>query len=116
MYVFEEITSNRARFPKDVSDYTALAFFGSNILVTEGEEWKKQRKLAAPTFSEVAFSTLRFLRHLTDDQKNNALVWNETVRIIQELFASWGSDKSEVALDHCLDITLPVSMGATWFF
>ncbi|KAF8503883.1 cytochrome P450 [Hysterangium stoloniferum] len=90
----KEITSNRARFPKDVKDYTVLAFFGSNILVTEGEVWKKQRKLAAPTFSE----------------RNNGLVWSETVRIIQEMFASWGPDNSDVVVDHCLDITLPITL------
>ena len=33
--------------------YELLAAFGSNILVTEGDEWKRQRKIAAPAFSEV---------------------------------------------------------------
>jgi hypothetical protein len=27
--------------------------FGANIVASEGEEWKKYRKIAAPAFSEV---------------------------------------------------------------
>jgi cytochrome P450 len=30
-----------------------LAFFGHNIVVSEGDEWKKYRKIAAPAFSDV---------------------------------------------------------------
>jgi cytochrome P450 len=36
-----------------VEEYGALAFFGGNIVVSEGDEWKKYRKVAAPAFSEV---------------------------------------------------------------
>lgn len=43
----------RARFPKPTDSYKILAVFGSNILTTEGEEWKHQRKITAPAFSEV---------------------------------------------------------------
>lgn len=51
--VSQEIIGARARFPKPISAYQILATFGSNILVTEGDEWKRQRKIAAPAFSEV---------------------------------------------------------------
>ena len=33
--------------------YEVLAIFGPNIVASEGEEWKKYRKIAAPAFSEV---------------------------------------------------------------
>ena len=49
----QEVVGARARFPKPLEVYDLLASFGSNILVTEGDEWKRQRKIAAPAFSEV---------------------------------------------------------------
>jgi cytochrome P450 len=30
-----------------------ISVFGPNIVASEGEEWKKYRKIAAPAFSEV---------------------------------------------------------------
>lgn len=50
---FKEITTSRSRFPKAVALYGAFSFFGSNILVSEGEVWKRYRKISAPSFSEV---------------------------------------------------------------
>jgi cytochrome P450 len=50
----QEVTSSRARFPKPVEIYVALSFFGHNIIVSEGEEWKKYRKISAPAFSDVS--------------------------------------------------------------
>jgi len=41
------------RFPKPIEAYKVLSFFGSNIVITEGAEWKKHRKVAAPTFTDV---------------------------------------------------------------
>ena len=35
--------------------YKVLASFGPNIVASEGEEWKKYRKIAAPAFSEVCY-------------------------------------------------------------
>ncbi len=49
----QEVIGARARFPKATKVYELLATFGTNIVVTEGAEWKRQRKIAAPAFSEV---------------------------------------------------------------
>jgi hypothetical protein len=43
-----------------------------------------------------------------DCQKNNKLVWDETIRIMMDLFDNVWGDRSEVVVDHCLDVTLPV--------
>ena len=41
-------------------------------------------------------------------QKNNKLVWDETIQIMMDLFENvWGS-RSELVVGHCVDITLPV--------
>jgi cytochrome P450 len=90
----QEITTYRARFPKPLYRYKIVAVFGANIVASEGEEWKKYRKIAAPAFSE----------------KNNKLVWDETIRIMMDLFDNVWGDRSEVVVDHCADITLPIAL------
>ncbi|KAI0346715.1 cytochrome P450 [Trametopsis cervina] len=89
-----EITTYRARFPKAIDQYKVLQFFGGNIVASEGEEWKRYRKITAPAFSE----------------RNNKLVWDETKLIVQDLFENvWGEQK-EISLDHAVDITLPLAL------
>ncbi|KAH9998648.1 cytochrome P450 [Russula vinacea] len=56
------VTTSRVKFSKDLVHYAVLGIFGANIVVSEGEEWKKYRKIAAPAFSE----------------RNTKLVWDET--------------------------------------
>ena len=43
-----------------------------------------------------------------DYQRNNKLVWDETTRILMDLFDNVWGDRSEIVEDHFLDITLPV--------
>ena len=43
----------RTVFQKPTRQYELLNFYGRNIVSTEGDEWKKFRKLCAPAFSEV---------------------------------------------------------------
>ncbi|KAF8587183.1 cytochrome P450 [Ramaria rubella] len=90
----KEVTVHRARFPKPVEDYKVLSFFGQNIVITEHDEWKKHRKICAPPFSE----------------RNNKLVWDETIRIVLDMFDNWGVDNSEVVIDHIIDVTLPLAL------
>ena len=42
-------------------------------------------------------------------QRNNVLVWDETTRIMNDLFDNVWGDNSEVVVDHCADITCSVS-------
>ncbi|KAN0113944.1 Cytochrome P450 [Russula decolorans] len=90
----KEITTYRARFPKPVFRYKVISVFGPNIVASEGDEWKKYRKIVAPAFSE----------------KNNKLVWNEAIRIMMDLFDNVWGDRSEVVVDHCVDLTLPIAL------
>ncbi|KIK59170.1 hypothetical protein GYMLUDRAFT_684483 [Collybiopsis luxurians FD-317 M1] len=92
----KEVTTARVRFPKPVELYQILSFFGDNIVASEGEEWKRYRKIAAPAFND----------------KNNKLIWNETIRIIGDLFENvWGPQDS-VVVDHAVNITVPISLFA----
>ncbi|KAI8969412.1 cytochrome P450 [Trametes punicea] len=92
--VAKEIIGARARFPKLTEDYRLLATFGSNILVTEGEVWKRQRKIAAPAFSE----------------RNYRLVWDETIHIVEDLLQNVWGDKDVVEIPHVLDITVGITL------
>ncbi|KAI0739090.1 cytochrome P450 [Daedaleopsis nitida] len=92
--VVKEVVGARARFPKPLDAYQILATFGSNILVTEGEEWKRQRKITAPAFSE----------------KNNRLVWDETINVLEDLFQNVWGDRQVVELDNIVDVTVPITL------
>ncbi|KAF7760802.1 hypothetical protein Agabi119p4_10211 [Agaricus bisporus var. burnettii] len=92
--VIKEITTSRSRFPKEVTQYGTFSFFGPNILASEGEIWKRYRKISAPSFSE----------------RNNRLVWDEAVSIMKDLFNSGWENKKEISVDNCLDITLSFSL------
>ncbi|KIJ37614.1 hypothetical protein M422DRAFT_211371 [Sphaerobolus stellatus SS14] len=91
----KEMTTLHAKFPKPVPLYQALLIFGQNIVASEGHIWKKHRKIAAPAFSE----------------RNNKLVWDQTVRIVSDMMESWGDQSPEIHIDHCVhDITLPIAL------
>ncbi|XP_006461186.1 hypothetical protein AGABI2DRAFT_150975 [Agaricus bisporus var. bisporus H97] len=81
------------RFPKPVQIYEAINIYGRNILSTDGELWKKYRRISAPSFSE----------------KNNRLVWAETLRIVDDLVDNiWNNTDATIA--HGVDITLPLAL------
>jgi hypothetical protein len=45
---------------------------------------------------------------LNPTQRNTRLVWDETIRIMFDLFDNVWENKPEIVVDHCVDITLPV--------
>jgi hypothetical protein len=104
------VTSSRYRFPKPVHQYSLLLFFGTNIVASEGKEWKRFRKIAAPAFSDVRHlcNVTPILSLIFAPQRNNRLVWDETSLIMLDMFNNtWGGQK-EIVIDHCVDITLQV--------
>ncbi|KAL5522930.1 hypothetical protein ACEPAF_1197 [Sanghuangporus sanghuang] len=90
----KEITSARSKWPKPVEQYTLVLQFGRNIVATEGDEWKKHRKLANPAFSE----------------PNNKLVWDEAVRITTDMIDNVWENREVVEVDHAVDITLQIAL------
>ncbi|KAK7683817.1 hypothetical protein QCA50_013193 [Cerrena zonata] len=100
--VAKDIMANRFKFPKPIEQYEALTPFGPHIVASEHEQWKKYRKVAAPAFTE----------------PNNKLVWNETVRIVEDLFQNVWGDQKQITYDHALDLTMPMALfviGAAGF-
>jgi len=82
-------------WPKPIHQYKVLTFFGRNIVASEGEEWKRYRKISAPAFSD----------------KNNRLVWDETCQIMLDLFDNTWAKKHTISLDNCIDVTLQVALA-----
>lgn len=50
------LNADRRKFQKPVQLYEILKVFGSNVVVTEGEEWRRHRKVS-PGFSVVPYNT-----------------------------------------------------------
>jgi len=77
--------------------YRALSLFGPNILTAESDEWKRHRRIAAPSFSE----------------RNNRLVYEDTTRITMELFEHWSAgQKGVVKVDDAVTFTSKLALMA----
>ncbi|KAG6820265.1 hypothetical protein H0H93_003095 [Arthromyces matolae] len=63
--------------------YETLNIYGQNLVGTEGAEWKRHRHVSNSAFNEA----------------NNAFVWRETIRVVEEWFTEIDAGKS-VALDE----------------
>jgi cytochrome P450 len=68
-----QITQHRDSFPKPTESYEVLNVYGTNILSTEGAEWKKHRKVISPSLNE----------------KNNAMVFKEAIFQTQAMVRRW---------------------------
>ncbi|TDL26326.1 614/534 cytochrome P450 [Rickenella mellea] len=90
----KEVTSSRTRWTKAAQQYQLLRYFGDNILITEGDEWKRHRRTANPAFSE----------------RNNRMVWNEAVRIVNDMFKNDWQDRPEIVVENCVDITMRLAL------
>ncbi|KAG8929205.1 hypothetical protein FRC01_004694 [Tulasnella sp. 417] len=87
------MTSNRALFEKPIEMYDLLMLYGDNLLTTEGETWNRHRRLANPSFAE---TSIRY-------------VWEQTVRILDEIFDDWSETSSKV-IPHVADLTKEITL------
>jgi hypothetical protein len=72
-----QITQRREAFPKPLESYRILDIYGRNVISTEGVDWKVHRKVTSPGFNE----------------KNNALVFKESIAQTQGMLRKWlGAD------------------------
>lgn len=95
--VISQITTRRNDFPKPIHIYQSLDIYGKNVVSTEGHIWRQHRKATSPPFTE----------------KNNVLVWKESIRQAQAMLASWvGSDgKGHKTVDRLMDDTMRLSLN-----
>lgn len=79
--VVSQITTRRNDFPKALEVYDSIKIFGNNVVTSEGQLWKHHRKITQPPFSE----------------KNNHLVWTETLDQCQTMVESWFGGNKEAS-------------------
>ena len=89
--VISQITERRSDFPKPTHIYDIIDIYGKTIISSEGEIWKKHRRLAAHPFNE----------------KNNHIVWSESIVQAQELLAHVRrrNQKSSASVHDLEDLT-----------
>lgn len=92
--VIEQVTTRRNEFPKPIDNhlYQRMNLYGHHIVSVEGEEWRKHRKVVAPSFSD----------------RSNALVFEESIRQAQFMVQSW-QDRGSV-LPKITDDALRLSL------
>jgi len=74
-----QITTRRNDFPKPLEMYTSLDIYGKNLVSTEGSDWRTHRKLVAPSFGD----------------KNNQLVFNETLHHAKSMLGLWAGSEGK---------------------
>ena len=94
--VINQITTRRNDFPKPTAIYRSVDVYGKNVLSTEGAVWRQHRKATSPPFTE----------------KNNHLVWMESIDQASDMLASWvGPDgKGESTVERVMDDTMRLSL------
>ena len=94
--VINQITTRRMDFPKPTKIYQAANLFGPNVVSSEGKTWRTHRKVTGPPFNE----------------KNNHLVWAETLHQVQNMVKSWVKDdsKSSKTMTNLADDTMRLSL------
>ncbi|KAG8977410.1 hypothetical protein FRC05_001808 [Tulasnella sp. 425] len=89
------VAGNRAVFSKNVEVYeTVIGFFGPNLITTEGETWSRLRKLVNPSFSE---TSIRY-------------VWEQSVRLVNEMFEADQWAGKTTLIKHAPDMTKEITL------
>ena len=96
--VISQMTTRRNDFPKALEVYKVLNIYGNNVVTSEGQLWRHHRKITSPPFSE----------------KNNHLVFTETLGQCQDMVDSWmngdkeGSKTVRTVADDAMRLSLHV--------
>ncbi|KAI9925883.1 hypothetical protein AWENTII_011987 [Aspergillus wentii] len=73
-----QIFMDRRGFPKPVEQYEPVAIFGPNVVTCSDQDWSHHHRYTSTTFNE----------------KNNALVWSETIRQVKQMTEYWVDEYS----------------------
>jgi hypothetical protein len=71
--VIAQIFARGDDFPKPTHLYGHVDIYGKNVVSSGGATWRRHRAVTSPAFTE----------------KNNQLVWKETLDVTQAVLASW---------------------------
>jgi hypothetical protein len=78
--VIAQIIARGEDFPKATQLYRHVDIYGKNVVSSGGATWRRHRAVTSPAFTE----------------KNNQLVWKETLDVTQAVLASWTRGNSVV--------------------
>ncbi|CAE6475249.1 unnamed protein product [Rhizoctonia solani] len=90
----KQVFAARGDFGKHERDYRMITAFGKNLLSADGEEWRRQRKIVAPVFTE----------------KNNQLVHTSAREFMDGVAVRWSKQNSIYIQDVNRDLTMPVML------
>jgi cytochrome P450 len=76
----DDLCRRRRDFVKAVALYKPLEIFGRNVVTTEGDDWVRHRRITTPPFNE----------------RNSALVWDESKRQATDMLKMWASNPEGV--------------------
>lgn len=76
----DDLCRRRRDFVKAVALYKPLEIFGRNVVTTEGDDWVRHRRITTPPFNE----------------RNSALVWDESKRQATDMLKMWASNQKGV--------------------
>lgn len=84
------------KFPKPAAFLRIFSVFGNSIVNTEGEEWRRHRRIVGPAFNE----------------DMNAAVWQTTSDVMLELFSKWesGVSSASIPVQSFLEIAMEVAL------
>lgn len=94
-HVIQQVSASRTAFPKPVAVYRFLNIYGTNLLTAEGTLWARHRKITAPAFNEA----------------NMAFTWEQSLRILNDMFDSDWDRRERVVLDQTATTMKEVSMA-----
>jgi len=94
--VVMQITTRKNDFPKALEVYESIKVYGNNVVTSEGQLWRHHRKITSPPFTE----------------KNNHLVWAETLDQGQAMLNGWlgGSRDSTKTISTIADDAMRLSL------
>ncbi|KAG8815419.1 hypothetical protein FRC18_001507 [Serendipita sp. 400] len=108
--------ASRETFPKPVDEYKVLSYLGSNLVICEGEAWRRQRRIGAPAFSKGMFERLwldmrDIVREMVEQER-----WHERTDLHFDeavtTYRGYTPKRGEILVPHIVDLTLRMALAA----
>ena len=101
----QEVATSRAKFPKPLKLYEVLAILERTSWFPKERNGRNTERLPLRHSQRYVLSAVCRLfaspiKAERDYQRNNRLVWDETIWIMMDMFNNVWGDKYEVVVDH----------------
>lgn len=106
-------------FPKPIEEYGVLGYFGDNVVIAEGANWRRQRKVTAPAFSSKVFERLwtdmaEITREMISEEKWDQRTESFTLRPSPQFTpeGEYVPSEGEIYFPNVVDLTLRMALAA----